>query len=62
MVTTIKDPVTKFKESKACRVSKKINPKAIDEDVRIFLKNRLMLKETAKNRGRKNEISCIELA
>lgn len=62
MATIVKAAVTIFKESKAFKINKKINPKEITEEKIIFLKNKLKVKVDAKNRGRKKERSWVILA
>lgn len=54
--------LTMFKESKALTTSKVMIPRVIDKDKSIFLKNRLIVKDKARNRGIKKENICIEFA
>lgn len=57
MARIVKIPVTRFKESKALRISREIIPKEIEEDIRIFLKKILKVNTNTKNSGIKNSIS-----
>lgn len=58
----IKIPVTKFKESKAFKISRKIKHRAKDKDTKIFFKKRFKVKAIAKNKGPKNKLICLKFA
>lgn len=51
-----------FKESKALRINRKIKPKEIERDERIFFKKMFKVILNAKNNGIKNVNSCTKLA
>lgn len=58
VATTIIAPVTKFSESNALSIKRKIIPKDIDDDKKIFFKKILMVKLIAKKNGVKNPKIC----
>ena len=54
MEITIKRPVTKLSESNAFKINKKITPKVIDEERKIFFKKILKVEVSDKYKDAKN--------
>lgn len=58
----IKAPLTRFNKSNAFKINKKIIPKLIDKERKIFLKKILKVNINAKNNDIKNGRICVEVA
>lgn len=62
MARRVKATVTKFSESSAFKINKKINPKVIDKERKIFFKKILKVDNNAKYKDVKKGMICIKFA
>lgn len=54
MESTVNNPVTKFRDSKALRISRQIIPRVIKDETKLFFRIILTVKNSAKYSGIKN--------